>query len=119
MIFNMDINKRKEAKKAELEQMLCSNFGLDIKIKLHYSYRRNNDFVFGIYEIDKKYWLWKSSDAYLGEISTPDISLPFNNGEWEELKIVVAAKSSFDNFIKFAKEYEKKTAKTITIIKQF
>lgn len=53
----MDIDKRKEAKKAELEQMLCSNFGLDIKIKLHYSHRRNDDFVFGIYEIDKKYWL--------------------------------------------------------------
>ncbi len=109
----------REVKIAEFKRMLCLNFNLEIKIKLHFSHRKDDDYVYGIYQGDKKFWLWKTSDVCLGEISTADLSLPFNGEDWEDLKIVIIEKTAADNFVKFAKEYEIKTGKTVVVESMF
>lgn len=112
----METARIKEEKVGEFKRMLSSNFNFEFEFKLHYSYDNDNEFVYGIYQAAaKKFRFWKTSDVYLAEISTVDLTLPFNSKEWEDLKIVIIDESTTVSFSKFAKEYELKTGKKVLI----
>ena len=111
----METARIKEQQVREFKQMLSSTFNFEFEFKLHYSHSKDNEYVYGVYQTNTKYRFWKTSDVYLAEISTLDLTLPFNNDGWEDLKIVVIDKSTIKTFSKFANEYKLKTGRTIII----
>ncbi len=113
----MDNNNNRETRISEFENMLTDCFSFKINIKLHFSHNKFDDYVYGIYQADKKFILWKTADVFLGEIATPDFSLPFCSGIWEDLNITISNKNAEVGFINFAKQYETLTGKTTKIIK--
>ena len=103
----------------EFKQLLSSFLDVKLRYKLHYSRKNDQEFVYGIYQADRKTWFWKTEDAYLAEISTLDFTLPFEKEEWEDLKFVIIDKSTSEAFLKIAEEYQFRTGKKVLIEKLF
>ncbi len=113
----MKVKNIRGGKEDELKQLLCSKFDDKINIKLHYSKSKADDFKYEVYKVNTRFFFWKLKETYLGSISLTDMSLPFHDDEWEDLKIVILDRHSVHQFREFAKDYETQTGKKVIVIK--